>query len=239
VPVTGPDSSARTSAPTEIPSEAPIEAPTDAPVNAEIPTEAPIPVSAPDMLSNYFEDYQVIHADAFDDPSGSSWDVQSGGMENGVMEIVGNENYDGAWYTEEIPESNAILLDFSFTEDATFLVYLNFGSFGGDAFRRFGMYVENGTTPITDIYNPEYLWGGYSGSLATEPGKTYTLLLAVLPNGEILNVVWDPEDPDSTLEYRNQFDETWAGLPWTLVIQAQKGAVVFDNFQVVEVGGVK
>lgn len=210
----------------------------------DIPTDSPPPVEAGDstadgILSQYFTDYQVVNIDTFDRASESRWEVQGGNIENGVMEIIGNENYDGAWFPDEFVEGNAILLDFNFSGQSTFLVYLNFGSYGVDSFRRFGMYVENGTTPITDLYNPDYLWGGYVGNLATEPGNTYTLLFAILPGGEILDVVWDPANPDQKLEYRNTFDESWAGLPWTLVIQAEKGTIDFDNFQVVKFSGTK
>lgn len=216
--------------------------PTTPPV--DLPTDSPPPIDAGDsttdaVLSQYFTDYQSIIIDTFDNASESSWEVQAGNIENGVMEIVGNENYDGAWFPDEFVEGNAILLDFNFTTQSTFLVYLNFGSYGTDSFRRFGMYVENGTTPITDIYNPDYLWGGYEGNLATQPGNTYTVLLAILPGGEILNIVWDPADPGNNLVYRNTFNESWAGLPWTLVIQADKGTIDFDNFQVVKFSGTK
>ncbi len=223
-----------------------VDAPADVIVNtpmAGTPTDAPVAVDpdvpVPDILPQYLNDVQITQTNTFDDPSGNGWEVQAGKIENGAMEINGNKNNDGAWFNKEFVEGNAILMDFHFTERSTFLVYLNFGSFETDSFRRFGMFVENGS-PITDLYNgTEYFWGGYSGNLAMEPEKTYTILLAILPNGEILDVVWDPADTGSVLEYRNKFGETWAGLPWTLVIQASKGTIYFDNFREIKFSGVK
>ncbi|NWG07956.1 MAG: hypothetical protein HXY35_14870 [Chloroflexi bacterium] len=236
VPVTGASLSSPTltvAAPTETASGTP----TDAPVEAEASVEPNIP--APDILARYLNDVQIIQVDTFDNPSESDWNVQAGKIENGVMEINGNDNYDGAWYPSDFSDNEGVLIDFNFIGRSTFLVYLNFGSYGTDPFRRFGIYIENSTTPITDIYGPDYIWGGYLGTLSVVSDKVYTLLLAILPNGEILNVIWDPEDLTETLEFRNRYDETWAGLLWTLVIQAQNGAVNFDNFRVIQFNGGK
>lgn len=220
-------------APTD--SLAPVATSTEQPTSIPA-TEAPVPDA---MLSQFFTDYQVVSNNTFDDPSGNGWNVQSGKIENGIMEIIGNDNNDGAWFAQEIQESNAILLDFNFVEQSTFLVYINYGSYGTAQFRRFGMFVENGS-PITDIYEgDQYIWKGFTGDLAVKAGKPYRIMLAILPQGELLEVVWDPENPGNTLEYRNQYDNTWSGLPWTLVIQASKGTVQFDNFQVVRFSGVK
>jgi hypothetical protein len=219
----------------------PVIAPTEAAV--EIPIDTPIPVNpnipAPDILSQYLNDVQVTNIETFDDPAEENWGVSAGEIQDGVMEITGNENLDGAWRKREFEEGEGILVDFSFTERSTFLAYLNFGSYGTNPFRRFGIYVENGTL-ITDLYNgADYLWGGFSGDLTVGADKTYTLLLAILPNGNILEVVWDPTNPAEVLEYRNDFGETWAGLPWTFVIQAQKGVIRFDNFKEINFGGEK
>jgi hypothetical protein len=219
----------------------PVIAPTEAAV--EIPIDTPIPVNpnipAPDILSQYLNDVQVTNIETFDDPAEENWGVSAGEIQDGVMEITGNENLDGAWRKREFEEGEGILVDFSFTERSTFLAYLNFGSYGTNPFRRFGIYVENGTL-ITDLYNgADYLWGGFSGDLTVGADKTYTLLLAILPNGKILEVVWDPTNPAEVLEYRNDFGETWAGLPWTFVIQAQKGVIRFDNFKEINFGGEK
>jgi hypothetical protein len=217
-------------APTETVADTPA-ATTIKPVNPDIP--------APDILSRYLNDVQVTSIDTFDGQGGENWGVSAGEIKDGVLEITGNESLDGAWRKREFEEGEGILVDFDFTERSTFLVYLNFGSYGTDPFRRFGMYVENGT-PITDIYSgAEYIWGGFSGDLAVEAGKTHTILLAILPDGEILEVLWDPSDPAKILEYRNAFGETWAGLPWTFVIQAQKGMIRFDNFEEIKFSGTK
>ena len=233
IPVAGADT---TAIPT-FPIDAPTEEVADATSNPIIPVDPNIP--APDILSQYLNDVQVTNVDTFDTLREDDWGVQAGKIEGGVMEITGNENNDGAWRKRELEEGEGILVDFNFTERSTFLIYINFGSYNTDSFRRFGMFVENGA-PITDIYEgAEYIWGGFLGALSTEAERTYTILLAILPDGELLEVVWDPENPTETLEYRDSFGETWAGLPWTFVIQAQKGVIQFDNFTEIKFTGAK
>lgn len=199
-----------------------------------LPPTAAVPVS--EVPGQFLNNVQVAKLETFDGSSPENWNIQSGKVEDGAMQIIGNKNNDGAWYSADFSENQGLLIDFRFSQRSTFLVYLNFGSFGTDQFRRFGMDVDNSTTPITDLYGPGYLSGGYSGQLSPTPDKTYTLLLAILPNGEVLDVVWDPANPAEMLKFQKQYDDTWAGLPWTLVIQAQKGTVVFDNFRVIEFG---
>ena len=241
LPITGSESAVPTFTailPAEIATDVPTQAVINAPANTPLPANPNIP--APAILSQFVNDVQVLSIDTFDDPSGNGWGIPAGNIENGRMEIVGNENLDGAWYQTEFAENEGILIDFSYTERSTFLVNMNFGSYDTDQYRRFGIYVENGTAPITDIYEgKKYIWGDISNNLSTEAGKNYTLLLAILPNGELLEVIWDPANPTDTLEYRNKFGESWAGLPWTFLIQAQKGTIYFDNFRQISFSGGK
>lgn len=241
LPITGSESAVPTftaNFPAEIVTDAPTEAVISAPTNTSLPTNPNIAVPA--ILSQFLNDPQVVNIDTFDDPSKNGWGIPAGKIENGIMEIVGNENLDGAWYKTEFAENEGILIDFSYTDRSTFLVNMNFGSYDTDQYRRFGIYVENGTAPITDIYEgKKYIWGDISNNLSIEAGKNYTLLLAILPNGELLEVIWDPANSTNTVEYRNNFGTSWAGIPWTFLIQAQKGTIYFDNFRQISFSGGK
>jgi len=239
LPITGPESAVPTFTailPTEIVTNVSTEAVINDPSKTPVSTNPNIP--APEILSQFLNDVQVLSIDTFDDPSGNGWGIAAGKIENGRMEIVGNENLDGAWYKTEFAENHGILIDFSYSKRSTLLVNMNFGSYDTDQYRRFGIYVENSTAPITDVYEgKKYISGDFSGSLSTEAGKNYTILFAILPKGELLEVVWDPANPTDVLEYRNRFGESWTGLPWTFLIQAQKGTIYFDNFRQISFNG--
>ncbi len=148
LPITGSESAVPTFTailPAEIATDVPTQAVINAPANTPLPANPNIP--APAILSQFVNDVQVLSIDTFDDPSGNGWGIPAGNIENGRMEIVGNENLDGAWYKTEFAENEGILVDFRYTERSTFLVNMNFGSYDTDQYRRFGIYVENGTAP--------------------------------------------------------------------------------------------
>ena len=211
--------------------------PLSTPTETILPTKTVSPTpTAPTQISSdtplqYLEDIQITTIDTFDDQANSAWGFQNGGINNGMLEIFGNENWDGAWYKKEFIEGEGFILDFSFTENSTFVAVVNYGGYLSNAYRRFGIYFNN-DSPQVDVYQgKEFIYKDSSGDLTFEAEKTYSLIIAILPDGELLEVVWDPENPGETFEYRNKFDETWAGLPWTLLIQANKGIVSFDNFR--------
>jgi len=68
---------------------------------------------------------------------------------------------------------------------------------------------------------------------------SYSLLIAILPNGEFLEVLWDVPDPSKNISYRETMDQAWAGLNWAYFLQAGSGTTSFDNFQVIQFSGAK
>lgn len=239
VPVSGPATIEATS-----PSSSPIETPTGSPSNTVRPTIA-VPsgtsfaASEKDKVTEFLRDVQIVHADTFDDPTVAGWEFEIGEIRNGTLEAIGKENMDAMFRTRKFGEGEGILIDFSYTENSTFIAFVNSGSYNTDSYRRFGLFVENGI-PLTDIYEGgEYIWGGFSGNLSAGANQTYTLLFAILPDGELLEVVWDIENPDHALEYRNRFGDSWAGLPWIFVIQIDTGTITFDNFKEITFSGAR
>lgn len=201
------------------------------PTNTDTPTPSVPLVISSDIPLQYLMDVETIQIDTFDNRTDTNWGIQSGEINNGTLEIYGNENWDGAWYKDEFMEGEGFVLDFSFTKNSTFIAVVNFGAYLSDTYKRFGIYFEN-ASPLVDIYQGEnYIWKDSSGDLRFEADKTYSLMIAILSDGELLEVVWQPDNPGETFEYRNKFDETWADIPWTLLIQANKGTVSFDNFR--------
>jgi hypothetical protein len=207
----------------------PVATMTHTAVPTPIPPSATVPVSH--LSLEYLNDVQVLNADTFDDPLESGWNIQSGAIENGIMELIGNENWLGAFPNAEFGEREGILIDFNYSADSLSEIYLEHGTWDTDQYRRFGLYI-GGNQAETNEYEGRTDYGGtsLSGSLMLEPGRSYSLLIAILPDGEFLEAVWDPSNSATTLLHRETFDETWAGLTWRLYIGVNKGTVQVDNF---------
>lgn len=239
LPVTGPATIEVTSL-----SSLPIQTPTGLLSNTVLPTTA-VPAgtsyaaSENDKVSEFLRDVQIVHADTFDNPAVAGWEFEIGEIRDGTLEAIGKENMDAMFRTRTFVEGEGILIDFSYTENSTFIAFVNSGSYNTDSYRRFGLYVENGL-PLTDIYEGgEYIWQEFSGNLSATANETYTLLLAILPDGELLEAVWDTANPDDALEYRNSFGDSWAGLSWIFAIQIDTGTMTFDNFKEITFSGAK
>jgi hypothetical protein len=108
-----------------------------------------------------------------------------------------------------------------------------------DSYRRFGLGVENDSVYLNSQVGKDELDGTFDGNLALMPNTTYSTLLAILPDGEFLHVIWDPSDPTETLSYLKKFDETWFQLSWAFHLPANKGSIIFDNYQEIRFGGLK
>ncbi len=206
--------------------------------NTSIPPAATVP--APDQLSEYLNDVQVLFVDTLDDPLGSGWDLYAGTIENGVMEIIGNEDWNFVSRNGEFAEYQGIVIDFNYSTNSLSEIFLEHGTWDTDGYRRFGVYIGSDHAELNK-YAGKNDHGGenFSGNLTLEPGSNYSLLLAILPNGEFLEVIWDPSVSSETLIYREKFDETWAGLTWSLWIGVNQGTIQLDNFNEIRFSSAK
>ena len=226
-----------TSAPLTTPTAVTIE--TQTPVNTVVPT---ITIPAPDRLSEYLNDVQILSMDTFDDPVGSGWNIDAGKIENGVMELVGNADWSFSYWTGEFGANEGIVIDFNYSTNSLSEIFLEYGIWNTDEYKRFGAYIGGGQATLDEYRGKEDKdYGGaiLSGNLELQPGRTYSLLIAILPNGEFLEVIWDPSNPSETLSYREKIDETWTGLTWTIWIGVNQGTIQFDNFNQIRFGGAK
>jgi len=217
----------------------PASVPTEiiSPTNTDIPTPSESLHLSSDVPLQYLDNVKITKMDTFDEQANSIWQIQSGEINNGMLEIVGNDNWDGAWYRKDFKEGEGFILDFRFTKFSTFVAMVNYGAYLTESYRRFGVYFEY-DSPLVDVYQgADYIWSDPSGNLTFNANKTYSLMIVILPDGELLEVMWDPDNLGETFEYRNKFGETWAGLPWTLLIQANKGTLSIDNFQEITFSG--
>ncbi len=78
-----------------------------------------------------------------------------------------------------------------------------------------------------------------SGNFYPIPDTTYSLLMALLPDGEFLGVIWDPSTPTNTIFYRENIGKNWANLTWRFAIGADKGTILFDNYREITFDSVK
>ena len=194
-----------------------------------------------DKTFPYLNDIQLLEIDSFDEPLASGWTVDVGIIENGLMEIIGNENWYGASYNSGIGEFQAAVIDFIYpTDTSLFEMYLENGAWNTAQYKRVGLYVGSNQAD-TNIYIGTSDHGGtkLSGNLTLKPETTYSLFIAVLPNNEFLEVIWDPADPSETLSHREKIDENWDGITWTLWIGGYQTTIQFDNFQKIAFSSVK
>jgi hypothetical protein len=205
--------------------------------NTLVPTTS---IAAPDRLSEYLNNVEVLYIDTFDDPLGAGWNIYAGAIENGVMEIVSDQDWIGASSSNEFGEYEGIVIDFNYSANSLFEIYMDRGQWDTDQYRRFGVYVGGGQAG-TNVYAGKTDRGGagLSGNLTLQPTTTYKLLIAILPNSEFLEAIWDPSNSSETLFYREKFDESWAGLTWSLWIGVNQGTIQLDNFHEISFSGAK
>ena len=214
-----------------------VEIETQTPAITSVPTAT---ISPPDQLSNYLNDVKVIDSNTFDNSPESGWNVYAGKIENGVMELIGNENWNGAARNREFGENEGIIIDFNYSTNSLYEIFIENGVWATDQYRRFGLYIGSNQAQVNEYEgNSDHGGANLSGNLSLRQGTTYSLLIAILPNGELLEVIWDPSNSSDTRIYRETFDETWAGLTWTFWIGVNQGTIQFDNFKEIRFSGAK
>ena len=202
---------------------------TQTPANTSASPITTIP--APDRLSEYLNDTQVLYIDTFDDPLGGGWDLYAGTIENGVMEIIGNEDWNFVSRNGGFGEYKGVVIDFNYSTNSLSEIFLEHGTWDTDGYRRFGVYIGSDHAELNKYAGKNDHGGAnLSGNLTLEPDTTYSLLIAILSNGELLEVIWDPSNSSEALIHREKLDETWSGLTWTLWIGVNQGTIQLDNF---------
>lgn len=198
----------------------------------------PIPFS--NKPEEFLDDIKYISADAFNEPSNSKWNNTSGIIEDGVLKVFGTANWGGATYDEILGENQGIIVDFKYTAEHYFEMFLDYGSHGEDSNKRFGFYIISNLVATNNIDGQNDIGGeNISGDFKLQPNKDYSLLLAVLPEGEFLLVIWNPKEPSEPIFYKERFGEDWAGLGWVFRLQAEQGAISLDNFYQIAFNGLK
>ncbi len=199
----------------------------------------PTPTISPlTVLAKYLENPRIVEMDTFDNPSG--WNPING-ISGGQLLLtgLGDNNWHGLSNRAILREGDGVVINFQFTSSEYFEMYFERGPWPTGLYKRFGLYV-NGDHSNADIFvgrqrsDPSLV----PGNLSLQPGKWYSLLMVVGRGGDFLAVLWDPANPDESLQYREAIN-TWAGLEWTFRIQTNQGTILFDNFEEILFDGIR
>jgi hypothetical protein len=227
----------------ETPSLSPAVTATPIPTKTLVPTKTPIPptptLPAPDKSKEYLNGVQVVKFDNFDDPSGAGWGFDAGKIKNGNLEVIG-KNWNGLIREGDFKDGQGVIVDFQFSKGSVFEMMLDNGDWWTDPYKRFGIYLEHNIASA-NIWSGKNGLGGarLSGNFTPKPDTTYSLLLAPVPEGGFIGVIWNPSDPSQTILYREKIGKNWSKLPWVFKIGADKGTILFDNFREIIYDSVK
>jgi hypothetical protein len=232
-----------------LPSQTPVPTETLVPTNTTIPTYTLAPtltptatVPAPDKVMEYLNGVQVTYFDTFNDPKSLAWWLGSGEIKNGVLVAFGNSNWNGVGrdVDRKFREREGLIIDFTFTKGSVFEMILDYGDWQTDPYRRFGAYVMDGSAKADLFQGVNGLgFNNLDGNFGPRPDTNYSILMAVLPGGEFLAVIWNPADPSQTIYYREKVGAKWADLTWKFTIGANSGTIQFDNYREIKFDAAK
>jgi hypothetical protein len=177
---------------------------------------------------------KIISYDGFDSGSEDSWEFVSDrvGIEDEMVQMDGKIYRDTRIVqTDPINTGEGVIFDFKYSFGSQLYAYLDYSMFIKDDYKRFG--VETGTNTQTNIRNgielipPALL----VGNLTPKPDTWYSMLIAVDEAGELLVMIWDPENPESKIRYYGNFNEDWENIPWQFAVSINKGNLSIDNYR--------
>ena len=211
---------------TPIPSEGNFQTPT-AVVSPIIPNFP----SYPQLLESLINS-EVSYFDGFDNPLVTGSTFSGGAINNGVLEIIGTENWDGVSRKKNFKDGEGIIVDFKYTNDALFEAFFEQGDFGNESYRRFGIFIGDNSI-LTNEYDGDQLIQStpLSGNISLNADTGYSLLMAIITDAQFVVAVWDPANPSDILFLREEKDSTWIESDWIFYVQANQGIITLDNYK--------
>jgi len=230
--------------PTQTSTPLPTKPPTDTPTSTTTPTASPsaspsltasMTIAPPgDPISQFVDGMQIISYDGFDSSTENGWELVSDRVviEDGMVQM-GSKIYRDTRLIQNDPinTGEGVIFDFKFDFGSQVYAYLDYSMFIKDDYKRFG--VETGTNTQTNIrngielVNPALL----VGNMTPKPDSWYSMLLAVDEDGELLVMIWDPENPGTKIRYFGNFNKEWENLPWQFAVSINKGNLSIDNYR--------
>lgn len=201
---------------------------TSRPTATPVTPTATVPV--PEGLSLFIQGSKIDYYDPFDQNNG--WGIGcSCFVRGGLFTAVGRDWSGASWNERQLNEGQGLLLDFSFTTDAEFEVYINVGDFSTAPYRRFGMYIRN-DAPYANLWAGNQPFSGrLLGNLILQPETSYTLAILIGEGGEFSLVVWNPADPSQFVSTHETLGTSWADRVWAFAVGANSGQVEYDNLR--------
>lgn len=175
---------------------------------------------------------EVSYFDGFDNPLVTGSTFSGGAINNGVLEIIGTENWDGVSRKKNFKDGEGIIVDFKYTNDALFEAFFEQGDFGNESYRRFGIFIGDNSI-LTNEYDGDQLIQStpLSGNISLNADTGYSLLMAIITDAQFVVAVWDPANPSDILFLREEKDSTWIESDWIFYVQANQGIITLDNYK--------
>jgi hypothetical protein len=203
------------------------------------PTATPIPptptIEPPSIISEYLNGVKILSLDAFDNlDNWGAWNLQTGSLKNGTYEITGQEGWmSGLVLINKISEGNGLTLKFKLSENGDYLseFVLATGAYQTDSYRQFGIYTQKYST--ADLYQGTNGLGfnNLNGNLVLQPEVWYNLMMAVGDGGDLIAVIWNPDDPTNRVYYHEILGKKWDDLNFEFQAKANIGQTyVIDDF---------
>lgn len=211
-----------------------------APTNTFVPTttstKTPIPITAtvpvPAKSLEYLTDVKIAKIETFDAPlSEATWYFGPGiHTTKGMLEIFGKD-----WTTlsprQRLNEGEGVILDLNYSKGSIFEIYVSHGLTDTAEYKTVGIYIEKNSVLVNVWAAKNSLGGAYpSGNLSLQPDTTYSLLMAIIPNGEFLVVIWNPSDVSKAIYYHETIRKNWSNLTWDTGVAVDRGTLVLDNY---------
>jgi len=204
------------------------------------PSETPIPPTAtipvPDLLNEYLENPQVIFLDDFN----ASLNVDTWGVSSGVSVNDGGLVLKSINGGQEIvignrpnKEGMAITLNFTYTKNSSFEMELVSGEPGSNSYKQFAVFVKQNQASVVYALAGRVAQTGYfSGNLSLKSDTVYSLLMTILPDGEFMGIIWDPNDISQKISHRQLIGEDWANQDWEVkLLVFNDSNVIFDDYK--------
>lgn len=218
---------------------APISEPATAIPESTATQEASVPVTGSDILSEYLTDVEITHTDTFDNPSGVGWEFQNGEVKDGMLQIPTNPNYYGAGPTRSFKAGEGVVIDFVYPVNADFEMYYESGDYASSDYKRYGIFVGTDVIYVNARDGKNIIGHDFSGDLNLQPGTNYSVLIAILPNAEFLEVVWETDDASHQIVARETMDSSWSNTEMNFYVGAGQGSVTLDNYREIQFSGAK
>lgn len=151
-------------------------------------------------------------------------------VRNGSLEIVG-ANWNGLVRNQQLSEGQGVVANFTYNDGSLFEMLIDHAEWGTTQYKRFGMYMVENSVSVNVWAGTNSLGGApLIGNLILYPDTPYTMMIAILPGGEFMGVIWDPSDPSQAITYHEKIGKNWANLTWNFKIGADRGTILFDNY---------